>query len=169
MPSPAVPVLIALLTCACAPPSLHIAPAHQGMDRKEVAVLDRVSAPVLDRRTMMLLRVDEVPVHSFAQVYLSAGWHFFEYGYSEQAGCRKYQHTQVYVDYGVGKVRDPSRDRVICLEPVIEEHVFSGWFLMAAGGRYRWTELQSLLKEFPDSRDPSPYDRSVRGVPYKKQ
>jgi len=139
------------------------------MDQKEVAALDRVSSPVLDGRTMALRKVDEVPVHSFAQVYLSAGWHFFEYGYSKQAGCRKYKYTQVYVDYGVGRVRDPHRDRVICLEPVIEEHVFSGWFLMAAGSRYRWPEVQPLLKEFPDSRDPSPYDRSARGVPYENR
>ncbi len=113
-------------------------------------MLDLSSVPVRDGRAMGLWNVDDVPVESFPRVFLSPGWHSFRYGYRKAEGCRKYKHTQAYIDFGVAVQRDPLRDKAVCLEPVIREHSRSGWFLMEGGRRYRWTEIQPLLKEKPD-------------------
>lgn len=164
--APLIPLLCLLLVSACAPAPLHIAPAREGMAGKEIASLELVSSPVLDGHAMGLRKVDGVQVSSHQRVRLSPGWHFFEYGYRKHAGCRRYKHTQAYVDYGVGVLRDPSRDRYTCLEPVFEDHAYSGWSLLEGGRRYRWPDLLPLLKESPDSGGPRFHEGSVRGVMY---
>ncbi len=117
---------------------------------------------------MELWKVDGVPASSCFRVILSPGWHFFEYGYSVRTGCRKFKHTQVYVDTGVGVVRDPLRDRYTCLEPAVEDHAYSGWLLLERGRRYRWADVLPLLKESPDPAGPRFYEGSARGVPLGK-
>jgi hypothetical protein len=156
-----------MLMSACATPSIYIAPAQKGMSKNEISFLTHESVPVLDGHRMGLRKVDGVPVGSFFHVYLSPGWHYFEYGFRVNAGCREYRHTQVFVDYGIGVLRDPSRDRHTCIEPIIKDYVYSGWFLLESGRRYQWTKIHPLLKKLPETPDPSPYDKSVPGLLYK--
>ncbi len=159
-----IPLMVMLWMSACAPASLHIAPAHKGMHRNEVSFLDHASVPVINGQKMLLKKVDGVPVGSFFHVYLSPGWHFFEYGFRVYAGCRKYKHTKVFVDYGVGVLRDPRRDRFTCLDPIMRDSIYSGWFLLGRGDRHRWVDIQPLLKRLPETGGPSPYDTTVPGV-----
>ena len=59
-----------ILISACASPSLHIAPAHKGMSKKDLSFVNRIKVPVIDGRRMPLREVDGVPVASFFHVYL---------------------------------------------------------------------------------------------------
>ena len=64
---------------------------------------------------------------------------------------------------------DPKQDRDICLEWVFKYHMYSGWFLLESGHKYKWIEIYPLLKILPETPDPSPYDKSVPGFLYKNE
>jgi hypothetical protein len=143
--------MAALLCSACATPTLYIAPAHEGQDRKAVALLDCGSEPVRDRHVLSLRKIDDVPVDFFNNIYLSPGWHSFRYGYRQYKECKRWRYTQGWTDYGVGVLRTPGRDRASCLEPVYEDVLYSGWYRFEAGARYEWTDVQPRLLESPDA------------------